>query len=168
MLGGRSLKDTLINKIENVYLAEDNKAAEGFFETIGGIFSSSGAKGRKRADDYKSDVVNAFGQDEDDLLLRVYDDIYNPESDLGSSIKLRYRLMQAICEYLAINETEIVRKRQGLVAATYRGVTSGYGPIFPPYHFDMQAMKSLTQGAVEMARARKQENVTTYGVNDAL
>lgn len=102
----------ILKKQLHIYLTKDNNPSN----LIEKFFSSSGVTGKKRAETYLAETLNVM--DGNELLSAVHKDInglkrFNPipgktEKWLGSSTKLRRRLMEGICIYF--NEDEKIMR----------------------------------------------------------
>jgi len=108
-----NLRNILLDKINNVYLGQDNIKPVTFCDYAWGLFSAQGIEGRNRALKYKHEIINHSGLTEEMLAIVVFNEASVSESKhLGNSTKLRERLLQGLCEYYKIPEEEITTKAE--------------------------------------------------------
>ena len=99
-----SLKNILSNKI-NTYLQYDNPEPKTFSQQVGSLFARSGAAGRARAREYQEKINAAINPDE--LINKIYKDLFNEDGNLKESFYLRERMLEGLCEYMGYNQDDI-------------------------------------------------------------
>ena len=123
-----SLAEILNGKI-NYYLGQDNPKPEGFFGSVGSLFSARGGEGRERANNY-AQAISKY-QIETALLKKVYNDLVNDDkknpSVIADSTKLRQRLWEGLCLYFGITPRDIKDYQRQVTVGAYQGVGVAYG-----------------------------------------
>lgn len=98
---------SLVTKHINLYLKQDNKPSFSIFQ----FFSRQGATGRQRAEAMQKMISSKAVEDENIFnILRQNVMMPHGEGDLGTSRKLRIRIMQALCEHQKIKLEDIEHK----------------------------------------------------------
>jgi len=145
-------------KIE-LYNTHDNPAPKTAFEKFKApfllFFSHVGKTGRMRAARYASQIA-PYKEDPDALLMKVQDDCFLDK--LGSSRKLKGRLLEGLCEYLYISEKQINTVSSKLMEDFINAIAP-HGPVhLDNNHFHELAMKSLIQSKTKWFDHKDKKN----------
>lgn len=110
------------NKIQ-YYLTHDNPVRKTRFQKFAGLFSHSGSKGRARAKAYQLQINKM--EDPAELEQKLLDDVLGARELDKSSINLRRRLAEGLCEHLQIDLGDLRREAEVNVANYYSSAEYG-------------------------------------------
>lgn len=165
MLRQVTLRDTLINQINNYYLLEDNKDPQGFMENLATGFGLFGYFGRSKANEYLVKVVKNISLNDSNLAARVFKDT-NDEGNLIGERDLCYRLLQGLCQHYQIDAAIIDSKVRELYRAIYSGAGIYGGTIQRPHEFEMRVMRQLLINKIPNESQSLMPKFGTLGDND--
>lgn len=96
------LSTELLNAID-IYLTDDNPKRNTLLAPAYRLWTGSGKAGRQRALNYREVVLNIL--DDNELSLKVIQDCESSDGygELGSSVKLRHRLIIALANYFDLD-----------------------------------------------------------------
>lgn len=163
----KSLKDITLEQV-GFYLSEDNPVRETKASKFFGLFSGSGKDGRDRAIKFRDVFLEdakyvADGGDfqlKNDLWAILCNTQGKAAFDLGSSEKLKIRLLNGMCEHLGISDLE-VNHHQALIA---RSMATGHTGYINGAYVRIEALmgclrQKLNASVVEMSDVAKQRAI---------